>query len=260
MKRLAVAALAVLSVPAFATPDTVRYGPRNYVGYLWKPEGRGPFPAMVWNHGSEEKVDPRAPLARFFLSRGYVFFMPVRRGHKPNTDHQNYFEVIRSKADDKARATLQALVAEREDVHAGYNFVARLPAVNPHRIVLGGCSFGGIETVLATETIPARAFIDWAGASESWAGSAPLRARLIDAIAKGRGPIFFLQASNDYDTTPTKVLSFEMGKHNRYFKAEIFPPLGSGQRGAAGHGPFCSSPEAWGAEVAAWLETHNAHK
>lgn len=52
-------------------------------GLLYKPEGEGPFPVMIFNHGSApgmwnnkafEQIAPR------FTSRGWVFFAPYRRG------------------------------------------------------------------------------------------------------------------------------------------------------------------------------------
>src|ERR1035438_8703496 len=50
-------------------------------GVLYKPQGPGPFPAIVYNHGSaiDNKVASDA-LGPLFASRGWVFFMPHRRG------------------------------------------------------------------------------------------------------------------------------------------------------------------------------------
>src|SRR5436190_21470274 len=53
-------------------------------GFLFRPEGRGPFPAIVWNHGSEKNPGggPQFDtVARIFVPRGYVVFAPIRRGH-----------------------------------------------------------------------------------------------------------------------------------------------------------------------------------
>src|SRR5439155_20912963 len=50
---------------------------------LYKPEGAGPFPAVVYNHGSaagmlsKEAFDALGPV---FVQRGWVFFGPYRRG------------------------------------------------------------------------------------------------------------------------------------------------------------------------------------
>jgi predicted dienelactone hydrolase len=52
-------------------------------GVLYKPEGTGPFPAVVYNHGSapgmlsKEAFDVLGPA---FASHGWVFFGPYRRG------------------------------------------------------------------------------------------------------------------------------------------------------------------------------------
>ena len=38
-------------------------------GFIWKPEGPGPFPAILWNHGSEKlpgAVDSVASYFNFF--------------------------------------------------------------------------------------------------------------------------------------------------------------------------------------------------
>ena len=50
-------------------------------GFLYKPEGKGPFPAVLWNHGSEKRPGWLPDLAPIFLNKGYVFFIPHRRGH-----------------------------------------------------------------------------------------------------------------------------------------------------------------------------------
>src|SRR5712692_5928196 len=52
-------------------------------GVLYKPEGTGPFPAVVYNHGSapgmvsKQAFDALGPV---FASHGWVFFGPYRRG------------------------------------------------------------------------------------------------------------------------------------------------------------------------------------
>src|SRR5262245_6951674 len=50
-------------------------------GFLYKPEGDGPFPAIIWNHGSEKLPGRQPELARFYTKQGFVFFLPHRRGH-----------------------------------------------------------------------------------------------------------------------------------------------------------------------------------
>ena len=52
-------------------------------GTLYKPESEGPFPALVYNHGSAPgKLNDLAfeQLGPLFAERGWVFFAPYRRG------------------------------------------------------------------------------------------------------------------------------------------------------------------------------------
>ena len=64
-------------------PELVSFlsGDLTLKGFLYKPEGAGPFPAIIWNHGSEKLPGQQPDLARFYTSKGFVFFLPHRHGH-----------------------------------------------------------------------------------------------------------------------------------------------------------------------------------
>src|SRR5436189_3496710 len=54
--------------------------------YLYKPDGAGPFPLIVYNHGSalpgDEAKEWAAPyIARLFVPAGYALLVPERRGY-----------------------------------------------------------------------------------------------------------------------------------------------------------------------------------
>jgi|SRR5262245_35881427 len=66
--------------PAKPELITFRSGERELKGFIWKPKGAGPFPAILWSHGSERLPGAADPVAPFFVTRGYVFFVPHRRG------------------------------------------------------------------------------------------------------------------------------------------------------------------------------------
>ena len=58
-----------------------RDGPRW--GVVYRPEGKGPFPAVVYNHGSAAGMVSKSgfeALGPVFASHGWVFFGPYRRG------------------------------------------------------------------------------------------------------------------------------------------------------------------------------------
>src|SRR3954469_112989 len=86
---LIVAALAGASIDAIADTHvvaqkvTLKNDGLVLEGFLYKPDGDGPFPALIWNHGSEQRPDAGAQfdsVAAIFVPAGYVVFAPVRRG------------------------------------------------------------------------------------------------------------------------------------------------------------------------------------
>jgi dipeptidyl aminopeptidase/acylaminoacyl peptidase len=50
-------------------------------GWIYKPAGKGPFPAVLYNHGSDKAPGWFPTLGKYWTSKGYVFFVPHRRGH-----------------------------------------------------------------------------------------------------------------------------------------------------------------------------------
>ena len=67
-------------------PDTVMYMSNGLQlkAYLYRPQGDGPFPAILINHGSEPQPDPTGGTLNFWLSRGFVVFFPIRSGQGGN--------------------------------------------------------------------------------------------------------------------------------------------------------------------------------
>lgn len=218
-------------------------------GYLWRPSGDGPFPAIVYNHGSEKLPGDKTALGEFFALHGYVFFVPHRRGH--GRSEGTY--VGDQGKDPESR--LDELVAQRDDVVSAYNYLRAQSAVDVHNMFVMGCSYGGIETLLTAELpLDLRAAVDFAGASMSWSRNAPLQTRLKQAVAHAQTPIFFLQAENDFNIEPSKILAAEAEKNGKPYTLRIFPPHGSTHM--EGHAGFCNSPQDWGDDVMRFLQTH----
>src|SRR3984893_3444815 len=77
------ALLLLPSVLAVAETVTFPSGEITLHGVLYKPEGTGPFPILIYNHGSARGMMSReafAALGPVFASHGWVFFGPYRRG------------------------------------------------------------------------------------------------------------------------------------------------------------------------------------
>ena len=59
-------------------------------GFIHKPEGNGPFPAILMNHGSEQFPKSGQIIAEPYASKGYVVFFPHRRGQGYSSSQSEY--------------------------------------------------------------------------------------------------------------------------------------------------------------------------
>jgi dienelactone hydrolase len=228
------------------------HGKKLY-GYITKPTGAGPFPALLYNHGSEQKGGQKETLRDFFVSKGFVFFIPHRSGH--GKSQGQYYKDAIANARDKDRAAVKFHEEHAGEVADAFAYLKTFPYVDKGRIAVGGCSFGGIQTLLAAERGGYRAAIDWAGGSMSWRSSPQLQRRLTTAVDRAKVPIFFLQAENDYNIGPTQTLSAEATRMHKPHKSKIYPPYGT--TNAEGHGGFCAhQTKIWSADVLAFLKQY----
>ncbi len=243
------------TVLSAAQPDEVTFLSGKLVlhGFLYRPEGSGPFPAILYNHGSEENPGTKPALGEFFSSKGYIFFVPHRRG-QGRSPNDSYVESLRAQGIAGAIALHETHL---EDQLAALAYFKQLSDVDPHRIAVAGCSYGAIQTVLAVEAnaeqkLGLRAAIDFAGGAESWK-SLSLRDRMIRAVRKANIPVLFIQAENDYDLGPSQTLARELEQLGKPYKMLIFPPYGNTH--AEGHGVFCSqATNVWGPAVTSFLD------
>jgi dienelactone hydrolase len=111
---------------------------------LFKPDGPGPFPLAVMNHGATNASDTNrgeryrfTVSAYYFLSRGYAVALPMMRGFAGSggrlfRDRCNLAEVAETNSRD-----ISAVIAD----------LARRPDIDGTRIVVAGQSFGGWNTL-----------------------------------------------------------------------------------------------------------------
>jgi carboxymethylenebutenolidase len=229
-------------------------GGRQLHGFLWKPEGAGPFPAIVWNHGSEKTPGSHPALARFYNAHSYVFFVPHRRGQGRSPGDYIQDLVEQAPPGERGRRMVELQQAEVDDVIAGLNYLKSQPFVDSARVAISGCSYGGIQTLLIGERdVGVKALVPFAPGAMSWEQNLPLRDLLIHAVDQAKAPIFLIQAENDYNLAPSQVLSKEANKKHKNFQSKIYPAFGSTHQD--GHWRFCSqATDVWGNDVLAFLE------
>jgi dienelactone hydrolase len=236
-------------------------GELNLVGYLFKPDGPGPFPAVVWNHGSEPKPGggPQFDtVASIFVPAGYVVFAPMRRGHSDSEGEYIVGAVERETA-RRGGAAGQQLAArlldtsQLDDQLAGLAVVKQQAFVDQNRLVVAGCSYGGIQTLLGAErNVGYRAAVSISPAALSWKGNPDLRARLKTAVTRIRIPVFLIQPPKDASLEPARVLGPELERRGKLNRVKIYPAEGPADEQGHCFGG-AKGMHVWGADVLAFL-------
>jgi carboxymethylenebutenolidase len=240
--------------------------------FLWKPAGSGPFPAVLFCHGSGGAdaghtaglpiTEAGEKLAPLFLKHGYAFMYLFRRGQGLSADQgpfmQNILQHEETAKGKEARQHLQFLLASTDhldDVMAGLSFLKASPAIDAKRVAIAGHSFGGQLTLLAAERDNTlRAAVAFAAAANSWERSSELRERLLIAVDKTTAPIMLVQASNDYSTAPSYALADELERPHKPHLLKIYPPVG--QTSEDGHNFLYLAIPQWEHDVFKFLDEH----
>jgi carboxymethylenebutenolidase len=227
-------------------PETVVVpsGKLRLKAFLWKPSEAGPFPAVLFCHGSGGAdaghtagllmTEAAEKLAPVFLKHGYAFLYLFRRGQGPSANQGEFMQnILQREEATKGKEALQhlqfmlATTDHLDDVIAGLSFLKTAPLIDARRIAIVGHSFGGQLTVLAAQQPnTVRAAVAFAAAANSWEHSRELRDRLLTAADKAMAPIMLIQTANDYSTAPGYALAGELERLHKPHLLKIYPPVG----------------------------------
>jgi dienelactone hydrolase len=118
--------------------------PVTLVMTIFTPDGPGPFPLAIMNHGSNGGIpasqQPRYRLSfsnYYFLSRGYAVAIPMMRGYGGSEGH-----LTSHGCDDLAMG-----IDNAKDIRAAINYMKQQSYVDGTRILVAGQSFGGWNTL-----------------------------------------------------------------------------------------------------------------
>ncbi len=191
---------------------------------LYKPDGPGPFPLVVINHGfaalrdrARQTYNPFVEQSRWFVKRGFVVVVPSRRGYGGSDGP--YSESPGTCAD--ADYQLAALETAR-DIRVVIDFMAKQPFVDGRRIVLVGHSAGGLGALALASLNPpgvvgAISFAGGRGAigPDRVCSPSHLRAAFSEFGRTSTIPTLWLYASNDHFFSP----ALARGWYDEYIRA-----------------------------------------
>ncbi len=121
---------------------------------LTKPNGAGPFPAYIHNHGAMSREQAARALWTApgeidikLAADGYVVMRPARRGYLRSEGMTTTYWVKGSKL--TVSQVITGAYDEAHDVRSAVEYLKGCPFVDPERIAMGGHSLGGLVTVIA---------------------------------------------------------------------------------------------------------------
>lgn len=211
-------------------------------GLLWRPEGMGTFPAVVYCHGSYETneaqydvVQQTSVLGPLFAKNGYIFFGLFRRGtglskgQGENSADMMANAFITKGQEERNKIQLQHLQGDDlKDMISGLSYLRKRKDIDTNRIAVLGHSFGGSLALLTTEQDPGiKATVVFGTAGYSWNLSPPLRMVMLEAVKNIHAPVFMAYAQNDYSLDPGYALDSVMTQLGKPHELKIYPPFGN---------------------------------
>jgi len=166
---------------------------------VFQPNGPGPFPLIIINHGKDPGRPNLQPRDRFyymaaaFVKRGYAVMVPMRQGFANSTGRYREFG-----CDMTANGYAQA-----QDIAATLAYARQQKWIDARRIVVAGQSYGGLATIaLGTEDQPGvRGLINFAGGLRDDSDRCAWRSALVSAFAaygaKTKVPTLWMYGQND---------------------------------------------------------------
>jgi dienelactone hydrolase len=187
------ASLVPSSMSAAGQPNAVTFssGDVTLHGDLYKPEGTGPFPGVIWYHGGggprpgSTEYRGSIQLGSVFTDHGYVLFVPHRLGYGRSPRHDLVDTYVDGKREMRDKLQLKLIDMHMKDVNPALSFLKGLSYVDRNRIAVAGCSLGGIQTVLiSAENMGFRTAVAFAAAAQSWPNAPDVRELLTGAVRK----------------------------------------------------------------------------
>lgn len=230
---------------------------------ITKPEGDGPFPLLVFTHGTPRSTEERIKTdvatyykskSEYFAGKGYAVIFVVRRGFGASTAPYEENHLFGNGTKNYTKSGLEAA----KDLKAAIDYMRNKSYVDAKRIILLGQSTGG-HSVIATGSLGIEGVmgvINFAGGRGSYAPDLVRdENNLIDSMAQygktSRIPTLWLYSSNDHFFRPALAQAMYKAYTGNGGQAKfvILPPYRDD-----GHRSFSGNMSAWAPYVEQFLE------
>jgi dienelactone hydrolase len=166
---------------------------------VFQPNGPGPFPLVIINHGKDAGRPSAQPRDRFyymahaFVERGYAVMVPMRQGFANSTGRYR----------DRGCDMTANGYTQAEDIMDTVEFARDQKWIDGSRILVAGQSYGGLATMaLGTQAPPGvRGLINFAGGLRDDSEGCGWRSALVTAFAEygaqNKIPSLWMYGQND---------------------------------------------------------------
>ncbi len=226
---------------------------------LYKPTGDGPFPLVIFNHGSTgtgviplDKTDNPWGFGANLVKKGMALLIPMRRGRGKSEGH------YREPYECTLHQSHLGIRYASESLDAVYDFLKTQPWVDTEKIILSGNSRGGILSVVyaAERSGAAIGVVNFVGGwmsddCSSQAGVDINATLFAEAGKKAKVPHLFLYATRDSYYSISSVNNY--ADTFRQAGGIVDLKLYDMDVGASGHSLFYQHWRKWNRDLDAFL-------
>lgn len=226
---------------------------------LYKPSGDGPFPVVIFNHGStgpgvipRERTDNPWGFGANLVKKGIALIIPMRRGRgKSEGQYQEPYDCT-------LHQSRWGIRYASESLDAVYEFLKTQSWADTNRVILSGASRGGILSVVYAAERPTAAIAvvnfvgGWMSDSCNSRAGVDINASLFaEAGKKAKVPHLFLYAMNDSFYSSESVKGY--AEAFRHAGGTVEFKLYEMEPGVNGHSLFYSHWRKWNGDLDTFL-------